>query len=126
MSLSISQVTFDCKDPVLLLDFWSQVFGYSQELWGEDIGGMIYSPDDTGTKMFFLVVPEQKTVKNRVHLDLKTADSTREAEVERLVKLGATKVEDKSLTTPEWSLTWTIMRDPEQNEFCVSGLPIPP
>ena len=66
---------------------------------------------------------ERKIVKNRVHLDVKTEDRTREAEVERLVNIGATEIETKSFSTDKWSATWTIMQDPEGNEFCVSAEP---
>ena len=121
MSLSINQVAFDCKDPALLSDFWSQVLGYTKEDWGEEFGSMVSSSDGAGTRIIFLPVPEQKVVKNRVHLDVKTEDSTREAEVERLVRLGAKEIESKTLTTDAWTITWTIMQDPEGNEFCVSA-----
>ena len=84
---------------------------------------MVYSPDNTGIRVIFLPVPEQKSVKNRVHLDVRTKDSTREAEVERLVGLGAKELETKSFSTATWSATWTIMQDPEGNEFCVSAEP---
>ena len=82
---------------------------------------MVYSPDNTGVRVIFMPVPEQKAVKNRVHLDVRTADGTREAEVQRLVDLGAKEIETKSASTDFWSETWTIMHDPEGNEFCVSG-----
>ena len=84
---------------------------------------MVYSPDNTGVRVIFLPVPERKSVKNRVHLDIRSGDSTREAEVERLVQLGAKEIETKSLSTDAWSATWTIMHDPEGNEFCVSAEP---
>jgi predicted enzyme related to lactoylglutathione lyase len=59
-------------------------------------------------------VPEPKTAKNRLHLDVAAADV--EVEVARLVGLGATKVAD----TEEYGYTWTVMADPEGNEFCVA------
>jgi len=65
--------------------------------------------------LMFLQVPEGKSVKNRVHLDLETPGSP-EVEIERLRSLGASFVEQKD----EWDFTWTIMADPEGNEFCVS------
>jgi predicted enzyme related to lactoylglutathione lyase len=123
MSLSIHQVAFDCKDARLQSDFWSQVLGYAKEDWGE-YGAMAYSPDNTGVRVIFMPVPEQKSVKNRVHLDVRTADGAREAEVARLVKLGAKEIETKSASTDLWSATWTVMHDPEGNEFCVSGEPL--
>lgn len=62
-------------------------------------------------------VPEGKTVKNRVHLDLTARDM--EAEVERLIGIGARRVE----VITEAGLTWTVMTDPEGNEFCVAHIP---
>ncbi len=121
MSLSIHQVAFDCKDATLQSDFWCQVLGYAKEDWGEEYGALIYSPDNAGMRVIFMPVPEHKSVKNRVHLDVRTEDSTREAEVKRLVHLGAKEIEAKSLSTDSRSVTWTIMQDPEGNEFCVSA-----
>ncbi len=66
--------------------------------------------------MMFLRVPEGKTAKNRCHLDLHSSD--REAEVLRLVELGAERVEDHELA--EFGLTWTVLRDPSGNEFCIA------
>ena len=82
---------------------------------------LIFDPDNAGLRIVFLPVPEQKVVKNRVHLDVRTKDSTRQAEVERLVTLGAKEIETKSISTESWTSTWTIMQDPEGNEFCVSA-----
>ena len=124
MSLSINQVAFDCKDPALLSDFWSHVLGYTTEDWGEEFGAMVYDPDGAGTRIIFLPVPEPKVVKNRVHLDVRTWDSTREAEVARLASLGAREIETKTHSADRWTSTWTIMLDPEGNEFCVSAEPI--
>lgn len=64
--------------------------------------------------MMFIQVPEEKSVKNRVHLD-NTDD--REAEVARLISLGAAHIHDKT----EWGMTWTTLADPEGNEFCVGS-----
>ena len=121
MSVSVHQVAFDCKNASLLSDFWSMALGCAKEDWGEEIGSMVFSSDGAGIRIIFLPVPEQKVVKNRVHLDVKTEDRSREAEVERLVGLGAREIESKSMSTDSWSVTWTIMQDPEGNEFCVSA-----
>lgn len=63
---------------------------------------------------FFLYAIEPKTAKNRMHLDLMAPDP--EAEVNRLVELGATRVADRE----EYGYTWTVMADPEGNEFCIA------
>ena len=71
-------------------------------------------------------MPERKENKNRVHVDVETEDSTMEAEIERLVGIGATVVERKEYATDSWTAIWTIMLDPEGNEFCVSEKPVAP
>ena len=123
MSLSIHQIAVDCVDASLQSEFWSLALGLAKEDWGEEYGAMVYNPDNTGIRIVFLPVPERKVVKNRVHLDVRTPDNTREAEVERLTSLGAKEIETKSLSTDNWTATWTIMQDPEGNEFCVSAEP---
>lgn len=65
--------------------------------------------------LLFLAVPEPKTAKNRVHLDLECDD--RRAEVARLVDLGATHVADHD----EWGISWSVLLDPEGNEFCLAA-----
>ena len=71
---------------------------------------------DEETTWLFAKVPEPKTAKNRMHLDVATTDV--EAEVARLLELGATRVRD----VDEWGYVWTVMQDPEGNEFCVAQL----
>ncbi len=118
MSSRLQHVTFDCQDAQRLAEFWAAALGF--ELIGEPspefavVGGEAM-PEDHPLLMFSKV-PEGKTVKNRVHLDLHTEDD-KDAEAERLVGLGATKVADKA----EWGHSWVILHDPEGNEFCVSN-----
>ena len=69
---------------------------------------------DADTTWLFAKVPERKVAKNRMHLDLASPDH--EAEVARLVALGATRVADME----EWGYEWTVLQDPEGNEFCVA------
>lgn len=113
MSLSVHSITFDCHNPEELARFWGDALSY--EVRVEEYGGIALPPDGRGPRLLFLEVPEGKTVKNRVHLDLSPDGTTREAEVERLVGLGAQEVE----TFEEPVGTWTVMLDPEGNEFCV-------
>ena len=137
------QVTFDSKDPATHSAFWADALGYEEqppppdfaswEDWARAFGipedewgdtAAITDPDGSGPRMLFLRVPEPKTAKNRMHLDInitKRGSSPQErrtqvdVEVERLTGLGATKLsafdEDKGV--------WTVMLDPEGNEFCV-------
>ncbi|HET8620319.1 MAG TPA: VOC family protein [Acidimicrobiales bacterium] len=121
MTATLSNITFDCADAATLAGFWSQVLGRplstspAPSEYFASIGEPGHDPADA-PRWFFLKVPEPKpATKNRVHVDLATED--REVEVERLVALGATRVDDQD----ELGLRWTVLRDPEGNEFCVAG-----
>ncbi len=117
MRSNIRHVTFDCADPWALSEFWAGVTGYSR--WPDnkpgDVEVALKAPEGAGPGLLFIRVPEGKTVKNRVHLDL-TPDTTRDEEVARLQELGATVVDNR--VTPEGK-GWVVMADPEGNEFCV-------
>jgi hypothetical protein len=115
MTAFVIHVTFDCADPERLARFWSEVTGYErmEESTDEVVG--LHAPDHRGVRrILFFKVPEPKKVKNRVHVDLASKDPA--AEIDRLITLGATKVEDR-----EGGLgnRWTVMLDPEGNEFCI-------
>lgn len=127
------QITFDAADPPSQAEFWALVMGYvlqppppGFDTWNDfadannipeenrnDFGAVI-DPDGTGPRLLFLKVPEGKTAKNRMHLDVVHDDP--EGHVAALVAAGATKVEERS----EFGSTWTVMNDPEGNEFCVT------
>jgi catechol 2,3-dioxygenase-like lactoylglutathione lyase family enzyme len=112
-------LTFDCADPYALAVFWSQVTGYKEDPEnGNEPGdpeGLLIGPDGQ-PNLLFVTVPEPKTVKNRVHLDLEPDDRTRDQEVERLLGIGATFVADHR--RPD-GRGWVVLADPEGNEFCV-------
>lgn len=115
--LHLHAITVDCNDPHTLATFWSQTLGHP--LHPEDQPGdpeaLIALPQ--GPPLLFLQVPEAKSVKNRLHLDLNAGpDSTREAEVERLLALGATLTDDRR---NDDGSGWAVLNDPEGNEFCV-------
>jgi predicted enzyme related to lactoylglutathione lyase len=115
MSAFIFHVTFDCVDPERLANFWAQVTGYERVDASTDELVALQAPDQRGVRrILFYKVPEPKTVKNRVHVDLAAKDP--EAEIERLVSLGATRVEDRRGGLGN---SWTVMLDPEGNEFCI-------
>ena len=76
---------------------------------------MIFSPDESH-QILFIDVPDAKQVRNRVHLDLQAVDRRRDEEVERVLALGATIVDD--LRKPDGS-GWAVLADPEGNEFCI-------
>jgi predicted enzyme related to lactoylglutathione lyase len=114
---SILSVTFDCHDPVRLAAFWRQALGYELEEQDED-GVSVRDTVGIGPVLYFQRVPEAKAVKNRVHLDLR-AEDTMAGEVDRLVALGASVLQEHRLP----HAVWTVMRDPEGNEFCLASGP---
>lgn len=116
MSLEPDELTFDCAEPVLVATFWAGAMGYVVETDPDpDPDGVFVSdPQGTAPGMFFQRVPEPKTAKNRLHLDVRPSGSMAE-EVERLKGLGATV---RGFIQEEGNF-WTQMRDPEGNEFCV-------
>ena len=122
----IRDLVFDCGHPASLARFWAAVLdGYDVAPYDEAelarlrAAGIYDTEDDpsvlvepaagTGPRMFFQLVPESKVVKNRVHLDLTTADLA--AEVGRLTSLGARMLAEHQ--------RWVTMADPEDNEFCI-------
>ncbi|SDY70059.1 hypothetical protein SAMN05444365_103175 [Micromonospora pattaloongensis] len=114
MALTARMVTIDCTDPVGLAKFWSEAAGY-QIKWRHEDEFLILAPTDGGaTNIGLQRVAGQRSGKNRVHIDWEADD--RAAEVTRLVALGATLVAEHG--TPGFA--WSVLADPEGNEFCVS------
>ncbi|MFI7677596.1 VOC family protein [Actinophytocola sp. NPDC049390] len=139
------QITVDCGDPAALSAFWAEVMGYELQAppqgfttWDEALAAMgipeehrndasaLVDPTSNGPRLFFQKVPEGKTAKNRVHLDVRAAPGLRgdermaalEKEAERLVALGATRHE-RHEPSPPLSAGHIVMKDPEGNEFCL-------
>jgi predicted enzyme related to lactoylglutathione lyase len=115
MSLEIRNVTFDGHDLDRLTAFWQAALGWPERVV-RDRDALVARAGWGFPRLAFQRVPESKQVKNRVHVDL-TADDM-EAEVRRLEGLGATR---GGVVTE--GMTWTVMRDPEGNEFCVAQRP---
>jgi predicted enzyme related to lactoylglutathione lyase len=118
--VSLLVVVVDCRDPQRQAEFWAQALGYKVSQRNPD-EFQVSDPAGAGGPLYFMKVPEPKVGKNRLHLDLVTSGPM-EAEVTRLVEAGAQMVEVRhdpaSLPNPD---TWTVMRDPEGNEFCVTS-----
>ena len=136
------QVAIDCTSPHELADWWAEALGWEVEAQDESFirrmieeghatdeqtvrhrGALVWrsatamnSPEPGRPRVLFQVVPEPKTVKNRVHLDVRAGPDRREAEVARLVAMGATELWRASQGPYEW----VTLSDPEGNEFCVS------
>jgi hypothetical protein len=136
------QVTIDCAAPHELADWWAEALGWQVEpqdesfirrmidaghaseddtvrhrgalVWKE--GAAITSPDPGRPRVLFQQVPEAKSGKNRVHLDLRVGAERREAEIARLVGMGARELHRAAQGPHEWA----TLADPEGNEFCVA------
>lgn len=128
------QLTFDAHDPPALAAFWALALDYIQsppppgfDSWedfaaandipAERMGdyGSVVDPDEVGPRLLFLKVPEHKSAKNRMHMDIHVPN--REEHVAKLVAAGATELESRS----EVGAEWTVMEDPEGNVFCVAA-----
>jgi len=147
------QITFDARDPRSLSSFWRDVLGYVHPgppgvdvlegadplaAWDDFLARVgvpeaergsrsaIEDPDGQGPRLFFQQVPEDKVVKNRVHLDVRVAPGLQgdermavlEAEADRLVALGAARVR-RHEPAPPMETGFLVMADPEGNEFCL-------
>ena len=111
MSLLWDSIVIDCADELLVASFWSEALGL--ELHGPDDEGDFWLEPGVGCpQILFGRVPEVKSVKDRIHLDLRPDDQ--DAEVERLISLGARRID-----IGQGDVTWVVMADPEGNEFCV-------
>jgi catechol 2,3-dioxygenase-like lactoylglutathione lyase family enzyme len=128
MGSRLTEIVVDCRDPVAQAAFWAAVLGYHvvRSAHGQvEIAAWPQEPADLPEQvrqapvvpaLVFVTVPEGKTVKNRLHLDVRPADGSIEAEVARLVALGARRAD-----VGQGSQPWAVLADPEGNEFCVLG-----
>jgi catechol 2,3-dioxygenase-like lactoylglutathione lyase family enzyme len=139
------QITFDCADPAALAAFWAEALGYQLqappagfESWEQALEAMgvpsdsrndasaVVDADGSGPRLFFQRVPEGKQAKNRVHVDVRAAPGLEgdarmaalEAEAERLISLGATRIRRYEPALP-LGAGHLVMADPEGNEFCL-------
>ena len=127
MASRLTEISLDCHDPDLLAEFWCAALDWvvlDREPGLVEIGPARVSDQAlldavrTGPvppTMFLAAVAEDKTVKNRMHLDLSPVDRSQDEEVTRLLDLGAARA-DVGQTGDE---SWTVLADPEGNEFCV-------
>ena len=107
-------IVFDTRNVPALAEFWRQATGYEITDSGEWSAHL--APEGTNLRYILIQkVPEEKTTKNSCHVDFETDD--READVERLVSAGAIKVADHS----GGRFKWTVLQDPEGNEFCIGS-----
>jgi predicted enzyme related to lactoylglutathione lyase len=118
MASEFRNITVDCTDARALARFWAEVLGW--QVFSDDDPEVLVAPSfphvGAGPTMLFIPVPEPRTVKNRMHIDIVPKTGTRDEEVARLIELGAGLVEDHR--RPD-GLGWVWMADPEGNDFCV-------
>jgi predicted enzyme related to lactoylglutathione lyase len=114
MPVRVHHIVVDAHDLPSLARFWAQALDW--RVLSEREREIVIGPDeDAPVGMCFMPVTDVKTVKNRVHLDLTSEAEDRQTEIERLLALGARRV-DVGQTGAE---SWTVLADPEGNEFCV-------
>jgi predicted enzyme related to lactoylglutathione lyase len=131
----IGNITFACENPVALAEFWAAVLGYEVERvdgeFAEKLVELGVSPDEldsecaardptgNGARLYFQRKEKTRTATAPLHLDINVEDP--DAEIERIRGLGASIVETRTRSLGPFSETWTIMRDPEGNPFCVQA-----
>jgi len=121
MTAYISHTTVDCASAYELSGWWKKVLGYIDIAGDPNEPGhpecMIQAPD-ASQNLLFIEVPDAKRVKNRIHLDLRPQEGSRDEELQRLRDLGATEVADRrDVHGP--GTGWVVLADPEGNEFCI-------
>jgi catechol 2,3-dioxygenase-like lactoylglutathione lyase family enzyme len=126
MGSRLTEIVVDCHDPAAQAAFWAAALGYHvvrSEDGQVEIAPWEREPPDLAEQvrqapgapaLVFVTVPEAKTVKNRLHLDVRPVDGSYELEVERLLGLGARRADIGQGEVP-----WEVLADPEGNEFCV-------
>jgi predicted enzyme related to lactoylglutathione lyase len=115
--LALRHITFAAADPGMLARFWADVLGYETEPRGASWAA--FDPDGQAPELLFERRPRSPTIELPIHLDVNVPD--REAEVQRLLTRGARLVSTKTEVVGELAETWTHLRDPEGNGFCVQS-----
>ena len=114
MPVRFTELVIDCHDTARVADFWAAVLGY--QVLERDASGVIEIGAAPGVRptLVFVPVPERKSGKNRVHIDVNPVGTDQAAELERLLGLGARPVD-----VGQGEVSWVVLADPEGNEFCL-------
>ncbi|MBI5088792.1 MAG: VOC family protein [Actinobacteria bacterium] len=121
MTIRIETTSFDAHEPYAMAQWWATALGWEVTDGGPADDEVSIAPTSDSPErgimpeLLFCRVPEGKTVKNRIHLDLRPDDQA--AEVARFEALGATRVDVGQEGNPD--VTWVVLADPEGNEFCI-------
>ena len=123
MASRITELVLDCRDPVALAAWWAEVLGYEVLATDDGDGVVEIGPPGQGDKgpvptLVFAPVADPTPGKLRLHLDLNATDRDQDAELQRLLSLGATPV-DVGQGPLSDTMTWHVLADPEGNEFCL-------
>jgi predicted enzyme related to lactoylglutathione lyase len=108
-----TELVIDCSDPRRVAEFWAEVLDYSKSDESEELV-QISGPHEGTPTLLFAKVPEQKRIKNRLHIDVNPRDRDQEQEVNRILALGARRID-----IGQGEQSWVVLADPEGNEFCV-------
>lgn len=115
MGARFTELVIDCRDPQRVAEFWAAVLDYEIIERGPDgvieIGGKVAG----APKLVCVPVPEGKTVKNRIHIDVNPTDTDQSNELRRLMRLGARRVDVGQGS----DVSWIVLADIEDNEFCL-------
>lgn len=116
MEMHVHNITFDCADARGLARFWSHLTGWN--VYYDEDPEVVVAPSypHAGTGLLFIPVPEGKTAKNRIHLDLQPVGLTRDEAVTQALTLGAHVLADHRTAD---GAGWVTLADPEGNEFCL-------
>jgi predicted enzyme related to lactoylglutathione lyase len=110
----VAAVVTDCADPAAQARFWSRAAGWAVQQQAEDFASL-RSPSGVGPFLELLATPDAKTVKNRIHLDVRPyPGGDYQAEAKELIEYGAVPVD-----VGQGDVRWVVLADPEGNEFCV-------
>jgi hypothetical protein len=112
MASKFTELVVDSSDTELLARFWASALDY--EITQREDDFVVIEGPDAGPSLVFAHVPEAKMVKNRIHIDLSPRDRDQAEEVERIVALGARRID-----VGQGDVSWVVLADPEGNEFCV-------
>ncbi|MBV9355908.1 MAG: VOC family protein [Chloroflexi bacterium] len=117
MASRFTELIVDCLDPERVANFWMGVLDYRVTDRGPRGEIELSGSEPAAPKLVFVRVPEPKAVKNRLHVDVNPVGNDQDAELRRLLALGARPVDVGQ--TP--SVSWVVLADPEDNEFCLLG-----
>jgi predicted enzyme related to lactoylglutathione lyase len=116
--LRLDHITFSCDDPARLAEFWGRLLDYETAAAGDS--WLATDPRGEGGRLLFNRMAKSPTIELPIHVDVNVPD--REAELTRILELGGHLVTTKTHRMGDFETTWTVMRDPEKNGFCIETL----